>query len=133
MAGKKRLKKEIKQLRKRVKKAMERNLKAQEELSRLQKRIATRDAQGTAAPDLTEPAAREVVESGSLDGALEESLAADHRASWKRHTYLRDRYEAHLNKGRKKTDARRFANADLVAKYGEEAGFAEQDLQDILT
>ncbi len=137
MADKKRLKKEIKQLRKRVKKAMERNLKAQEELSRLQKRIATRDAQATDTPDLTEPAAREAldeaVESESLDEALEEGLAAAQRASWKKHTYLRDRYEAHLSKGRKKSDARRRANADLVAKYGEEAGFTEQDLQDILT
>ena len=88
-------------------------------------------------PDLAEPAAREAldeaVESESLDEALEEGLAAAQRASWKKHSYLRDRYEAYLNDGRKKADARGLANADLVAKYGEESGFTEQDLQDILT
>ena len=137
MADKKRLKKEIKQLRKRVKKAMERNLKAQEELNLLQKRMARGDAQGTVAPELNEPGPREAldeaVESGPLDEALEAGLAAAQRASWKKHTYLRDRYEAHLNDGRTKADARSLANADLVARYGEESGFTEQDLQDILT
>ncbi len=137
MANKKSLKKEIKQLRKRVKKAMERNLKAQEELARLQKRIARRDVEAATAPDLTEPAAGEALggaaESETLDEALEAGLGAAQRASWKKHSYLRDRYEVHLAEGRKKADARRLANADLVAKYGEESGFNEQDLQDILT
>ena len=136
MANKKRLKKEIKQLRKRVRKAMERNLKAQQELSRLQKRIARRDAGAAAAPNLGEPEVRQTLEgmeSEPLDEAMEVGLAAAQRATWKKHTYLRDRYEVHLFDGRKKADARNLANADLVAKYGEESGFTEQDLEDILS
>lgn len=137
MANKKRLKKEIKQLRKRVEKAMERNLKAQKELGRLQKRIARGDTPESAASGLTEARSEGALDETPGSEALVESeeagLASAQRATWKKHAYLRDRYEAHLAEGQDKTDARKRANADLVDKYGEESGFTEQDLQDILT
>ncbi len=135
MANKKRLKKEIKQLRKRVQKAMERNLKAQKELGRLQKRIARRDKQATAglSEARSEGALDETPGSEALVESEEAGLASAQRATWKKHAYLRDRYEAHLAEGQDKTDARKLANADLVDKYGEDSGFTEQELQDILT
>ena len=134
MADKKKLKKEIKLLRKRVKKAMERNLKAQQELGRLQTKMAkrakqTRDPSGTAVEDALEQS----LLTEDIAGAEDAGLASAHRATWKKHTYLRDRYEVHLGEGQGKPNARKLANLDLVAKYGEESGFSEEDLQDILT
>lgn len=135
MANKKRLKKEIKQLRKRVQKAIERNLKAQKELGRLQKRIARRDEQATAGLSEAESAGvlDETPGSEALVESEEAGLASAQRATWKKHAYLRDRYEAHLAEGEGKSEARTRANADLVDKYGDDSGFTEQELQDILT
>lgn len=55
------------------------------------------------------------------------------RKAWQRHEYLRDRYELHLAKGQDKGSARSLADKDLREKYGEEAGYTEQQLEQILS
>ncbi len=61
------------------------------------------------------------------------SVAVAQRKAWKQHSYLRDRYEYHLNAGRNKASARLLANQDLRAEYGQGAGYTEQELQHILS
>ena len=135
MANKKKLKKEIKLLRKRVKKAMARKFKAQKELDRMQARIARREqrAAALAASTGVESSFEQMPVPEAVEATEDMGFATAQRATWKKHTYLRDRYEAYLEEGRVKHNARRLANADLVAKYGEDSGFSEQDLEDILT
>lgn len=48
-------------------------------------------------------------------------------------TFLRDRYEFHLAQNKTKPVARQEANNDLVAQYGIDSGFTEQELQDVLS
>jgi hypothetical protein len=46
---------------------------------------------------------------------------------------LRDRYEFHLEDGQNKTTARTLANEDLREKFGEDVGYPEQELENILS
>lgn len=55
------------------------------------------------------------------------------REAWRRHGYLRDRYEFHLNTCQDKGSARLLADKDLRDKYGEDAGYTEQELEQILS
>ena len=55
------------------------------------------------------------------------------REAWKRHGYLRERYEFHLEAGRNKDQARGLANSDLQERFGEEAGYTSQELEQILS
>ncbi len=57
----------------------------------------------------------------------------DQREAWRRHSYLRDRYEYHLETGKEKPAARLLANDDLVKRYGESHGFSPDQLDGILT
>ena len=54
---------------------------------------------------------------------------SDQRISWERYTYLHDRYEAYIEKGAKKEEARKMANRDLMERFGKEAGYTEQQLE----
>jgi len=60
-------------------------------------------------------------------------VAATHRAAWKQHSYLRDRYEIHLGTGATKDRARQLANDDLKTEYGATSGFSEEELTAILS
>jgi hypothetical protein len=62
-----------------------------------------------------------------------ESVGVVQRKAWQRHGYLRDRYEFHLGSCRDKSKARVLADQDLREKYGEEAGYTEQELEQILS
>lgn len=55
------------------------------------------------------------------------------KKAWKRHGYLRDRYEFHLAKGKDITDARNLAGQDLREEFGDDAGYSEQELAHILS
>ena len=55
------------------------------------------------------------------------------RNAWRRHGFLRDRYEYHLGHSDDKTAARRLAGQDLKEKFGEEAGYSEHELEQILS
>ena len=61
------------------------------------------------------------------------SVGVAQRKAWKQHSYLRDRYEHHLNAGRDKPRARLLANQDLSAEFGQKAGYTEQELLHILS
>ena len=61
------------------------------------------------------------------------SSVTDQREAWRRHSYLRDRYEFHLEAGEEKPTARLRANDDLVKKYGDSHGFSPDQLDGILT
>ncbi|MEN8177798.1 MAG: hypothetical protein ABFS39_04180 [Pseudomonadota bacterium] len=55
------------------------------------------------------------------------------KQAWRRHGYLRDRYEFHLGEGQGKSNARVLADKDLRDRYGEDAGYTELELEQILT
>jgi hypothetical protein len=55
------------------------------------------------------------------------------RDAWRRHGYLRSRYEYYLEQNEEKTVARQHAGQDLVEKFGEEAGYTESQLEHILS
>ncbi|MES9833192.1 MAG: hypothetical protein ABW139_13230 [Candidatus Thiodiazotropha sp. DIVDIV] len=55
------------------------------------------------------------------------------RDAWRRHGYLRDRYEYHLEHNEDKGIARQLAGQDLKEKFGEEAGYSELQLEQILS
>jgi hypothetical protein len=55
------------------------------------------------------------------------------KEAWKKHGLLRDRYEYHLEDGQDKVAARVLADHDLRVSLGDEAGYSEQDLENILS
>ncbi|MES9970068.1 MAG: hypothetical protein ABW092_08545 [Candidatus Thiodiazotropha sp.] len=55
------------------------------------------------------------------------------KTAWKKHGFLRDRYEHHLELGKAKEAARALADQDLRDAFGDEAGYSQQELEDILS
>ncbi len=111
-------------------KTLEKNVK------RLEKEIRVRDA---VIQDLNHridgrPGTRKTkAGAGTRQKSGRTSVAVAQRKAWKQHSYLRDRYEYHLNAGRDKPSARLLANQDLLAEYGQGAGYTEQELHHILS
>ena len=64
---------------------------------------------------------------------LTDRVAVDQRKAWKRHGYLRERYEFHLENGQDKSQARLLADKDLRAEFGADAGYTAQELEQILS
>lgn len=135
--AKKKIKKEVKRLKKKAKKLTAVNLTLEKRIRKLKKKLRTRKLQifehqaslNHVAPTMsaTSPSATEI-------GADEVgSIAPGHRAAWKQHRYLRDRYESHLSKGATKERARELANEDLKAEYGTGIGFSKDELTAILS
>jgi predicted RNase H-like nuclease (RuvC/YqgF family) len=60
-------------------------------------------------------------------------IGVTQRQAWKQHGFLRDRYEFHLVNGEEKTAARALANQDLCGAFGDEAGYSEEELENILS
>jgi len=89
---------------------------------------------------LRESKARKKKKSKSPESALSALFAqqktrvgVDQKRAWKRHGYLRDRYEFHLSTGQSIADARTFAGQDLRMVFGDDAGYSEQELEHILS
>ncbi|MCU7931893.1 MAG: hypothetical protein KZQ90_13915 [Candidatus Thiodiazotropha sp. (ex Codakia rugifera)] len=55
------------------------------------------------------------------------------RDAWRQHGFLRHRYEYHMESGKDKTTARNLADKDLREKFGEDAGYSEEELEHILS
>ena len=135
--AKKKDKKEVKRLRKQVKKLTAANLTLEKRIRKLDKKrgsrsppaIAAEASSSQAAPiiDAKIPPAAEI----GADGGG--SVASSQRAAWKRHSYLRDRYESHLANGATKQRARQLANDDLKTEYGSDSGYTEEELSAILS
>lgn len=137
MAKKKTKKSEVKRLEKTAKKLTAANLALEKQVRKLNKKLVAREqeilnlqtAASQAAPikQTTSPASADI---GADDGL---GIASSHRAAWKQHTYLRDRYELHLENGASKESARQLANDDLKKEYGPDSGFSEEELGAILS
>ena len=57
--------------------------------------------------------------------------ASHHKIDWERYTYLHDRYEVHVEKGEETERARSLANEELRAKFGNDAGYTDEQLEAI--
>ena len=72
----------------------------------------------------------DVLDLHKISGA---ASVSDQREAWKRHSFLRDRYEFHMADGHAKPESRILANRDLEKEYGASFGFSAEQLDDILT
>jgi len=63
----------------------------------------------------------------------ETESVSERKKTWERHQYLRTRYEHHLEAGLNKNRARTFADQDLRGRYGDDAGYTEEQLEAILS
>ena len=84
--------------------------------------------EGKQAPVASEAKSQVDLHSIPIGGSI-----TDQREAWKRHSYLRDRYEFHLAEGKGRPESRRLANRDLEGEYGASFGFTEEQLDAILT
>lgn len=135
--AKKKTKNEVKRLKKKAKKLTAVNLTLEKRIRKLKKKLGARKQQAVELQDslsllapttsATSPFASEI---GADAGGR---FAPSHRAAWKQHSYLRDRYESHLGAGATKERARQLANDDLKAEYGTGIGFSEEELTAILS
>jgi len=57
--------------------------------------------------------------------------SSKHKIDWERYTYLHDRYEIHVEKGVEKARARKLANEELRVKFGDGAGYTDEQLEAI--
>jgi hypothetical protein len=69
----------------------------------------------------------------ALSAWQETASVSDRKKVWERHQYLRTRYEHHLEAGLNKNRARICADQDLRGRYGEDAGYTEEQLEAILS
>lgn len=134
---KKKAEEKIKRLKKMAKEATAAKLALEKRVRKLERQL---DAKGRLLSDLQEmladtPPPAEAgtpptAAPGLIGGA---GIVSGRRAAWKRHSYLRDRYELHLNAGETKETARQLANEDLKQTYGAECGYTEDQLSAILS
>ncbi|MCB1860005.1 MAG: hypothetical protein KDI63_17170 [Gammaproteobacteria bacterium] len=89
--------------------------------------LKRRQIQDSAASMATEPAPM------GLSESKKQGVALAHRKAWERHQYLRSQYEVHLESGVDKQRARMMADGDLRRRYGDDAGYTEEQLDAILT
>ena len=131
MAKADRLKKKIKKLEQRLKEAPK---QAKKEIKRLKHALEERDRTiESLRRRLREQAPREATGSVEIPASRDRKLALGQKNAWKRHSFLRERYEAHLAAGHDKGQARLLANRDLMERYGEEVGFTRDELVAILS
>jgi len=69
----------------------------------------------------------------SLHESSNAGSISERKKIWERHQYLRTRYEKHLEAGLAKAAARRNADRDLRQRYGDGAGYTEEQLDSILS
>lgn len=63
----------------------------------------------------------------------DKKLVIGQKNAWKRHTFLGECYEQHLDNGHDKEQARSLANQDLMDRYGDDVGFTPEQLLAILS
>jgi len=114
------------------------------EIQRLKKELELRDNQlkvlvndQLKAPISGQEELTSMSEAQTLSQRLAESSNAgtisERKKIWERHQYLRSRYEVHLDAGMEKVKARLHADKDLRARYGDDAGYTEEQLDSILS
>lgn len=135
--SKKKAEKQIKRLKRRAMEAEAANEWLEKRVRKLKRKV---DAQRrhisdleerlTHGPQTSEAESSAIAEFGPRDGA---SIATRHRAAWKQHSFLRDRYEFHLDAGSTKDSARSLANEDLKREFGPDSGYTDDELSAILS
>lgn len=135
--AKKKAEQRIKRLKRKAKEARTARLALEKRVRKLEKKLDAREQRITSLkerlgdkPPATEVRATLVAELGDRDGT---GIVSSHRAAWKQHSFLRDRYEFHLNAGSTKELARHLANEDLKQSYGADRGYTEEELSAILS
>lgn len=106
------------------------------EIQRLTTELELRDrqlkglsgGQGDAAPVSEAQILSERLAESSNTGSISER-----KKVWERHQYLRSSYEVHLEAGLDKAKARLYADKDLRERYGDDAGYTEEQLDSILS
>lgn len=130
------LKKKIKKLTQKLDQQATASKKTKKEIKRFKRELEIRDQ---VIADFQQQLANKQGEAPkSLDSILladeeDRKLAVDHKNTWKKHRFLCERYDVHLDSGQGKNNARTMANEDLVERYGNEAGFTTEQLCDILS
>lgn len=69
----------------------------------------------------------------SLHESSDAGSISERKKIWERHQYLRSCYETHLEAGLAKGVARLNADRDLRQRYGDDAGYTEEQLDSILS
>ncbi|MEJ1296826.1 MAG: hypothetical protein RPU64_09075 [Candidatus Sedimenticola sp. (ex Thyasira tokunagai)] len=126
-------KKELKQFKKKVLKADAKVKKLQQEIAQLDKRLVKRDERIKDLQRRSKGKASEKKEEISLENIQKSVSIKPSRDALQKAGFLRNRYEQYLELNKAKTVARREANRDLVESYGPEAGFTDQELEDVLS
>ena len=136
MAKAKKLKKKIKRLKLQLEQHSRQPDKTKKQIKYLNRELKTRDRliaelQSRLADD--SEAADESAAGAHAGYARDSGFAVEHKKAWKKHKFLCERYDAHLDNGHDKEQARAMANQDLVDNYGKQAGFTAEELGGILS
>ena len=134
MANKKKLEKELKRLKK---KAEVQNEDSKKKIKQLKSDLSQYEKQITKLRrKIGKNSETDAAEESGIDPFGEfqnQGVAANHKESWKKFSYLRNRYEFFLEQRKEKTEARRLANEALIKKYDKSVGYSEDELDAILS
>lgn len=137
MANKKKLEKELKRLKKKADKAEVQREDSKKKIKQLKSDLSQREKQITKLQrKIGGNSEADVAEESEVDPFGEfpnQGVAANHKESWKKFSYLRNRYEFFLEQSKEKTEARRLANEALIKKYDKSVGYSEDELDAILS
>lgn len=137
MANKKKLEKELKRLKKKADKAEVQKKDSKKKIKQLMSDLSQREKQITKLRRKigknSETDAAEVNEIDPFGEFKDQGVATNHKESWKKFSYLRNRYEYFLEQNKEKTEARRLANEALIKKYDKSVGYSEDELDAILS
>ena len=136
MAKKEQMKKALKRLEKELDKAQRKERKTKKKLDKVKEivRKQNKKLRKWKAKEKRRITDRESIQTSAQDSEItQSSIVQSQRAAWKRHAYLRSRYEAYLQVGENKSDARVMANSDLKKQFGNEPGYSESELNEILS
>lgn len=136
MANTDKLRKKIKNLTRKLEQQHVLPKKAKKEIKRLKRALKDRDRIITGLQlqlaEQSGPTA-ESLESVLTQATRDRKLVIGQKNAWKRHTFLGECYEEHLNNGHGKKQARTMANQDLMDRYGDDVGFTLEQLFVILS
>jgi len=137
MSNNRKLKKEIKCLKKSAKTAKHALKIAEKQVKSLEKKITKRDRQIVNLQQMinktSEREQEKRPETSKFTAIMKKGVAKGQKEAWKKYSYLRGRYEFYLEQDHDKAFAREVANRDLVNEFGEEAGYSESELLEILS
>lgn len=136
MAKPDKLKKALKQLKRKLDDQSSVSTKLKEELKGFKRKLKERDKRVAELQRKLAGKKKSTFKGTAADFVAElenEQGVIDHKNAWKRHTYLGECYDGYLDEGYDKERARVMANEDLKGRYGDEFGFSEEQLDDILS